>query len=796
MLKNLSIRTKLFTVVGVLAALAVGLTYLSLDKLSGINAQLVNIADVTSQRALLASQLNDDITRLHRGEKNIILSDKVEEMDRFADEIRQRKEALAQHLKKLESISDEEGKKLVAGFRAAYDEYQAVSAKVQENARKNTNVIAAELAKNSSRTQLFNSLTDSIGKVATRTNREAEERLNSLRTLKNQQVDEAIKSTSESQKRAALLAQCKEAVYNLLRAEKNTILSTEPADMDKFAKRFAENKAIIEDTLTQIKATASDADKTDMEAFAAGFKEFCEINAKIVALNRENSSVIARNLSDSTGREAIAKAQKLMDSIADAANKSMADDVRSSGDAYAAAKWMMYSVSAVGILASIGLAYIVIAGIVGAVRKAVEVITAFAAGDYSKHLEIDGKDEIAVMAVSLNKAIDATGDAMNKIKEAAERDRQAQIESERKVKHILEVANLVGQKNYSKQVDVTGEDALGQLGDGLRKFFADKHETEQREEEMAEQERQTAEELRRKVDGLLGVVAAAAKGDLTKQVRVEGNEPVDELAAGIKTMLDDLSEVIGQVAESASQFTDGSRVIAESSQTLAQGAQTQSSSVEEMSASIEELERSIQAVKDNAVTANKIATDANKLAEDGGKAVQKSVESMSQIRASSQKISEIIQVISEIASQTNLLALNAAIEAARAGEHGMGFAVVADEVRKLAERSNQAAREISTLIKESTQNVEEGVLLSDQTGKSLTQIIGAVQTTASKIAEIATATGEQALGAREVSQAIQGIAQVTEQSAAGSEQLASSSEELGAQSTALRDLVSRFQVSK
>jgi methyl-accepting chemotaxis protein len=266
-----------------------------------------------------------------------------------------------------------------------------------------------------------------------------------------------------------------------------------------------------------------------------------------------------------------------------------------------------------------------------------------------------------------------------------------------------------------------------------------------------------------------------------------------ELRDNVNAVVGNVRGAVEQISESADQFAEGARVIAESSQSLASGAQEQSSSVEEMSASIEEMAHSVESVKENAVDADKIAKQTSGLAEQGGSAVQKSIEAMELIKTSSTQIGEIIQVISEIASQTNLLALNAAIEAARAGEHGMGFAVVADEVRKLAERSNQAAREISTLIKESSHRVEEGAQLSAETGKSLQEIIGGVEATAAKIAEIAAATVQQASNAKEVSTAIQTVAQVTERSAAGSEEMASSSEELGAQATALRELVGGFR---
>jgi methyl-accepting chemotaxis protein len=281
--------------------------------------------------------------------------------------------------------------------------------------------------------------------------------------------------------------------------------------------------------------------------------------------------------------------------------------------------------------------------------------------------------------------------------------------------------------------------------------------------------------------------------DFSQPVATKYPGAYGELRDNVNSVVENIRGAVEQITESASQFAEGARVIAESSQNLATGAQEQSTSVEQMTASIEELTRSVEAVKENAVDADKLAKQTSGLAEQGGSAVQKSIEAMELIKTSSTQISEIIQVIAEIASQTNLLALNAAIEAARAGEHGMGFAVVADEVRKLAERSNQAAREISTLIKESTQRVEEGAQLSSETGKSLQEIISGVETTAQKIAEIATATVQQASNAKEVSGAIQSVSEVTERAAAGSEEMASSSEELGAQASALRDLVGRFR---
>ena len=297
-----------------------------------------------------------------------------------------------------------------------------------------------------------------------------------------------------------------------------------------------------------------------------------------------------------------------------------------------------------------------------------------------------------------------------------------------------------------------------------------------------------------KIERLLDAVARAAKGDLTAEVPIGGEEALDQLGAGIGKMMGDLRGVIGQVVMSATAFADDAEEIANRAGVVAGGSQELGATVEEMNATVDGLTRSIDAIATSTGHANELAKATQDEAETGAKAVARSIEAMDLINRSSEDIGEIVKVISDIANQTNMLAFNAAIEAARAGEHGLGFSVVADEVRKLAERSSQATKEISKLISESVKRVNTGTAISHQASEAFDRIVKGVGKTSEAIAEISHEAREQLLSAREVSVAINHIAEAAEQSAGSCDSIASSTASLNSRAGELNKLVAGFVV--
>jgi methyl-accepting chemotaxis protein len=291
-----------------------------------------------------------------------------------------------------------------------------------------------------------------------------------------------------------------------------------------------------------------------------------------------------------------------------------------------------------------------------------------------------------------------------------------------------------------------------------------------------------------------GMVQSIADADLTRSIAVRTGDTTS-VVAGMARMQAALADVVGSVRGNAESVATASTQIAQGNADLSQRTEEQASALQQTAATMEQLGTTVRNNAESARQANQLAAGASGVAAKGGAVVGQVVDTMRGINTSSKKIADIISVIDGIAFQTNILALNAAVEAARAGEQGRGFAVVASEVRNLAQRSADAAKQIKTLINHSVEQVELGTTLVDQAGKTMEEIVGAIQRVTDIVAEISAASVEQSSGVSQVGQAISQMDQVTQQNAALVEESAAAAESLKQQAQALVQTVAVFRLN-
>ena len=305
---------------------------------------------------------------------------------------------------------------------------------------------------------------------------------------------------------------------------------------------------------------------------------------------------------------------------------------------------------------------------------------------------------------------------------------------------------------------------------------------------------ETKRELKKYINDINAKLSEMAKGNMDQAIGDDYRGEFQPIQHAMAEILDSLNEALAQIDVTARQVSQESRRMATDAQVLSSGAVEQASAVQQLSASIQDISGQVESTSRDANRARNSANDASSQLQICNEKMMDMTAAMEDISRSSNQIGGIIKTIESISFQTNILALNAAVEAARAGEAGKGFAVVADEVRSLANKSSDAAHDITQLIEESMKLVDQGTALSDETTKALMGVMVGAKDATEMIERIAVAADSQSQSIKQVTLGMEQISEVVQTNASTAEKSAASAEELYGQAEEMLVAVQRFKL--
>ncbi len=643
---------------------------------------------------------------------------------------------------------------------------------------------------------------------------------------KRKQLNEKLDATLV--KKTNIATDIWKLTYVIRADEKRYMLNPNPVVFERMKNDFATMLAHLE---TLKKMASDNQEQEKIAVFYNAAKSYETAAYKWVDLNKNLMTLVLpkmKLLGDTVVKQAMEAAEEAQANMIQTRNEIVIT---------------LLIIAGIAIILGVLLGSVITKIIIKQINEICKVIGAIANGDLSLKIDTNSNDELGVIINSINKMRDALSNAVISVNitmsEISQGDLNSRITGKfngdfNKIKvgmntsleiisetlnEVMTVSNAISNGDLKQKITGQYHGAFGKTKDGVNQTvdtlnklveeiesivhsgaecgdFGVKmsmHDKVGYGKHLAELINQLFVTTERGLNDVLRVAEALAKGDLTQTIDADYVGAFDATKAGVNSTVANLKNLIGEVKGTSQIIAAAANEISAGNNDLSHRTEEQALSLQQTASNMEELSTTVQQNTDNAKYANELAVGASSTAKKGVEVVNEVVKTMATINESSHKIVDIITVIDDIAFQTNILALNAAVEAARAGEQGKGFAVVAVEVRNLAQRAANAAGEIKRLISDSVENISDGSKQVAQAGKTMEDIVGAIQNVTVIMSEIASASVQQMSGIDQVHTSIIQMDSVTQQNAALVEEAAASAESLSNQTRNLAQEMAHFK---
>ena len=382
--------------------------------------------------------------------------------------------------------------------------------------------------------------------------------------------------------------------------------------------------------------------------------------------------------------------------------------------------------------------------VINPLTSLMSVVSRRAQGDLAARVaDVTSQDELGKLALAYNEMSDVMDEAATQEKARVLRDQEADKVLRSKVDELLKVMTKVSAGDYTSQVGFSGEDAIGELANKLQNMISFIR-------EASEEKLRAMQLLQRNVDIIGGVVTAAADGDLTGNIKIDGSDAVAHLGRGVQQMISSLNKLVTQVQHSGLQLVSSTTAIAATSKQLEATVAEQAATTNEIVTTATEISATSKELVTTMNDVSSVAEVAAGAAENGRLGLNKMESTMKHIVDAAGSISSKFEVLNEkannintvvvtitkVADQTNLLSLNAAIEAEKAGEYGFGFSVVAKEIRRLADQTAVATLDIEQMVKEMQSAVSAGVMSMERFSEQVRHSVNDVRDVSAQLTQI------------------------------------------------------------